>query len=127
MARVIDKDYLLTHKRKVRFFGIGPDDESWGYAVPVEVIENATTLTPPNESLTLEQLIKHLPDEPYKGVVRRILLQAPVVAIDSSIEQLTNRCLELDRLYTQIQCLTGFTVEDLLEKFAEGYVLVKPT
>ena len=49
MARVIDKDYLLTHKRKVRFFGIGPDDESWGYAVPVEVIENAPTLTPPNE------------------------------------------------------------------------------
>lgn len=56
MARAIDKDYLLTHKRKVRFFGIGPDDESWGYAVPVEVIENATTLTPPNESLTIEQL-----------------------------------------------------------------------
>ena len=49
MARVIDKDYLLTHKRKVRFFGIGPDDESWGYAVPVEVIENAPTLTPQNE------------------------------------------------------------------------------
>ena len=48
MARAIDKDYLLTHKRKVRFFGIGPDDESWGYAVPVEVIENAPTLTPPN-------------------------------------------------------------------------------
>lgn len=56
MARTIDKDYLLTHKRKVRFFGIGPDDESWGYAVPVEVIENAPTLTPPNEPLTLEQL-----------------------------------------------------------------------
>ena len=58
MARVIDKDYLLTHKRKVRFFGIGPDDESWGYAVPVEVIENAPTLTPPNEPLTLDELRK---------------------------------------------------------------------
>ena len=56
MARVIDKDYLLTHKRKVRFFGIGPDDESWGYAVPVEVIENAPTLTPPNEPLTQADL-----------------------------------------------------------------------
>ena len=56
MARAIDKDYLLKHKRKVRFFGIGPDDESWGYAVPVEVIENAPTLTPPNEPLTIEQL-----------------------------------------------------------------------
>ena len=56
MARAIDKDYLLKHKRKVRFFVIGPDDESWGYAVPVEVIENAPTLTPPNEPLTLEQL-----------------------------------------------------------------------
>lgn len=51
MARPIDKDYLLKHKRKVRFFGIGPDDESWGYAVPAEVIENAPTLTSPNEAL----------------------------------------------------------------------------
>ena len=54
MARAIDKDYLLKHKRKVRFFGIGPDDESWGYAVPVEVIENAPTLTPPNEWVSVE-------------------------------------------------------------------------
>lgn len=49
MARAIDKDYLLKHKRKVKFFGIGSDDESWGYAVPTEVIEKAPTLTPPNE------------------------------------------------------------------------------
>ena len=54
MARAIDKDYLLKHKRKVRFFGIGPDDESWGYAVPVEIIENAPTLTPPNEWVRVE-------------------------------------------------------------------------
>ena len=56
MTRMIDKDYLLLHTRKVRFFGIGPDDESWGYAVPVEVIENAPILTPPNEPLTLDEL-----------------------------------------------------------------------
>lgn len=56
MARAIDKDYLLKHKRKVRFFGIGPDDESWGYAVPAEIIENAPTFTQPNKPLTLEQL-----------------------------------------------------------------------
>ena len=55
MARAIDKDYLLKHKRKVRFFGIGPDDESWGYAVPVEVIENAPTLTPPNEWASVDE------------------------------------------------------------------------
>ena len=60
MARAIDKDYLLKHKRKVRFFGIGPDDESWGYAVPVEVIENAPTLTPPNEWVRVEE---RLPEE----------------------------------------------------------------
>ena len=41
MARAIDSSYLLQHKRKVKFFGLGPDDESWGYAVPVEVIEKA--------------------------------------------------------------------------------------
>ena len=57
MARTIDKDYLLKHKRKVRFFGIGPDDESWGYAVPAEVIENAPTLTPPNEWVSVEDAV----------------------------------------------------------------------
>ena len=54
MARAIDSSYLLQHKRKVMFFGLGPDDERWGYAVPVEVIESAHTLTPPNEPLTCE-------------------------------------------------------------------------
>ena len=67
MARVIDKDYLLTHKRKVRFFGIGPDDESWGYAVPVEVIESALTLTPPNEWVSVEE---RLPEEKQRVIVR---------------------------------------------------------
>lgn len=47
MARAIDSSYLLQHKRKVKFFRLGPDDESWGYAVPVEVIEKAPTLTQP--------------------------------------------------------------------------------
>ena len=65
MARAIDKDYLLTHKRKVRFFGIGPDDESWGYAVPVEVIENAPTLTPPDEWVSVEDRLPELPKEKY--------------------------------------------------------------
>ena len=49
MARMIDSSYLLKHQRKVKFFGLGPDDESWGYAVPTEIIENAPTLTQPNE------------------------------------------------------------------------------
>ena len=56
MARAIDSSYLLQHKRKVKFFGLGPDDESWDYAVPVEVIEKAPTLTQLNEPLTLEEL-----------------------------------------------------------------------
>lgn len=47
--RAVDKDFLLKHQRKVKFFGLGPDDESWGYAVPTEIIENAPTLTSPNE------------------------------------------------------------------------------
>ena len=67
MARAIDKDYLLKHKRKVRFFGIGPDDESWGYAVPVEVIENAPTLTPANEWVSVEE---RLPEEKQRVIVR---------------------------------------------------------
>ena len=56
MARMIDSSYLLKHQRKVKFFGLGPGDESWGYAVPTEIIENAPTLTQPNEPLTLEEL-----------------------------------------------------------------------
>ena len=56
MARAIDSSYLLQHKRKVKFFGLGPDDESWDYAVSVEVIEKAPTLTQSNEPLTLEEL-----------------------------------------------------------------------
>ena len=63
MARMIDSSYLLKHQRKVKFFGLGPDDESWGYAVPTEIIENAPTLTPPNEPLSIEQLRK-MKDEP---------------------------------------------------------------
>ena len=55
MARAIDSSYLLQHKRKVMFFGLGPDDERWGYAVPVEVIESAPTLTPPNEWVSVEE------------------------------------------------------------------------
>ena len=56
MARMIDSSYLLKHQRKVKFFGLGPDDESWGYAVPTEIIENAPTFTQPNEPLTLDEL-----------------------------------------------------------------------
>ena len=59
MARAIDSSYLLQHKRKVKFFGLGPDDESWGYAVPVEVIEKAPTLTQPNEPLTCKGCVYH--------------------------------------------------------------------
>ena len=57
MARAIDSSYLLQHKRKVMFFGLGPDDERWGYAVPVEVIESAPTLTPPNEWVSVEDTV----------------------------------------------------------------------
>lgn len=53
--RPVDKDYLFKHQRKVKFFGIGPDDESWGYAVPTEIIENAPTITPPNEWVSVEE------------------------------------------------------------------------
>ena len=67
MARAIDKDYLLKHKRKVRFFGIGLDDESWGYAVPAEIIENAPTLIPPNEWVRVED---GLPEEKQRVIVR---------------------------------------------------------
>ena len=64
MARMIDSSYLLKHQRKVKFFGLGPDDESWGYAVPTEIIENAPTLTPPNEPLTLEEL-REMSGQPF--------------------------------------------------------------
>ena len=37
-----------------------------------------------------------------------------------------NRARELDELYTKLQIITGFTVEQLLEIFAAGYTLEKP-
>lgn len=37
-----------------------------------------------------------------------------------------NRVIELDELYTKLQIITGFTVEQLLEMFAAGYTLEKP-
>lgn len=37
-----------------------------------------------------------------------------------------NRVRELDELYTKLQIITGFTVEQLLEMFAAGYTLEKP-
>lgn len=33
--RLGDVDKLLYRKRKVMFFGLGQDDECWGFAVPV--------------------------------------------------------------------------------------------
>jgi hypothetical protein len=39
-----DVDKLLYHKRKVMFFGLDPDDECWGFAVPVEEIDKAPTI-----------------------------------------------------------------------------------
>lgn len=42
--RLGDVDKLLYHKRKVMFFGLGPDDECWGFAVPVEEIDKAPTI-----------------------------------------------------------------------------------
>ena len=79
MARAIDSSYLLQHKRKVMFFGLGPDDERWGYAVPVEVIESAPTLTPPNEPLTLISMNDELPPDK-----ERVLVYRPCMA-DSDI------------------------------------------
>lgn len=42
--RLGDVDKLLYHKRKVMFFGLVPDDECWGFAVPVEEIDKAPTI-----------------------------------------------------------------------------------
>ena len=44
----------------------------------------------------------------------------------SSPNEWVNRVRELDELYTKLQIITGFTVEQLLEMFAAGYTLEKP-
>ena len=55
-----------------------------------------------------------------------------VQALDMAITALSppnewvNRVRELDELYTKLQIITGFTVEQLLEMFAAGYTLEKP-
>lgn len=42
------------------------------------------------------------------------------------VSRVAYRVAELDELYTKIYALTGFTPEELLEKFAAGYTLVPP-
>ena len=42
--RLGDVDKLLYRKRKVMFFGLGQDDECWGFAVHVEEIDKAPTI-----------------------------------------------------------------------------------
>ena len=70
MARAIDSSYLLKHQRKVKFFGLGPDDESWGYAVPTEIIEKAPTLTPSNEWVSVEE---RLPEDEARQYIEDVL------------------------------------------------------
>ena len=47
-------------------------------------------------------------------------------ALSEAINELMNRMLELDELYTKLHIVTGFTAEQLLEMFCAGYTLEKP-
>ena len=65
-------------------------------------------------------------DETEKSVLRRVMqrvVQAPTLTPPN---EWVNRARELDELYTKLQIITGFTVEQLLEIFAAGYTLEKP-
>lgn len=42
--RLIDRDALLKHQRKMRGFELSPEDEFWDYAVLAEDIQNAPTV-----------------------------------------------------------------------------------
>lgn len=53
----------------------------------------------------------------------RKLAEAPTLTPPN---EWVNRVRELDELYTKLQIITGFTVEQLLEMFAAGYTLEKP-
>ena len=65
-------------------------------------------------------------DETEKSVLRRVMqrvVQAPTITPPN---EWVNRARELDELYTKLQIITGFTVEQLIEIFAAGYTLEKP-
>ena len=65
-------------------------------------------------------------DEKEKSILRRVMqrvVQAPTLTPPN---EWVNRVRELDELYTKLQIITGFTVEQLLEMFAAGYTLEKP-
>ena len=65
-------------------------------------------------------------DEKEKSILRRVMqrvVQAPTLTTPN---EWVNRVRELDELYTKLQIITGFTVEQLLEIFAAGYTLEKP-
>ena len=65
-------------------------------------------------------------DEKEKSILRRVMqrvVQAPTLTPPN---EWVNRARELDELYTKLQIITGFTVEQLIEIFAAGYTLEKP-
>ena len=62
-------------------------------------------------------------DEKEKSILRRVMqrvVQAPTLTPPN---EWVNRARELDELYTKLQIITGFTVEQLIEIFAAGYTL----
>ena len=66
---------------------------------------------------------EHIPTK-----IMPVAKRAYEIAIDALTppNEWVNRARELDELYTKLQIITGFTVEQLLEIFAAGYTLEKP-
>lgn len=57
MRRMVDVDELIMHKRKAKFFGLRPDVERVGFAVPVEEIEKVSSqLEKPLSDAELEEM-----------------------------------------------------------------------
>ena len=60
------------------------------------------------------------------GAVHEIIDRQPTVDLESLFFTIGKRADDLEKLYTEMQAVTGLTPERLLELFLEGYTLQAP-
>ena len=60
------------------------------------------------------------------GAVHEIIDRTPTIDLESLFFTVGKRADYLEKLYTEIQVVTGLTPERLLELFMEGYTLQAP-
>lgn len=53
-------------------------------------------------------------------------MESPYFELDKEITHLAQRVMKLDSLYLEIQLVSGYTVEQMLDMFLAGYTMNPP-